>query len=155
LRRFAERCLQTFGTHKHRKNKGLPNVPNVAERFRNPHIYACAHARTHAEPPYKRSAGSATFGRNESETTFPMDGRQQNAQAEIDPPSTGIRRREREIQVAARQAIKELGPDTTLADVERLTCERLGLDFGGTLVWTIHEWAEARRREERPRPNGS
>jgi hypothetical protein len=61
------------------------------------------------------------------------------------------RRREREIVRTARAVVRELGtgPDVGVGDIEREVCERLGLQFGQALIYSLHELVAARRRAER------
>ena len=48
----------------------------------------------------------------------------------------------------AREVIRELGDDATVEAVETAVTRRLGLTFGSTLVWTLHETVAAQRRRE-------
>ena len=57
--------------------------------------------------------------------------------------------RESEVIRTARAAVRELGVKASVSDVERAVCKKLGLSFGETLVWTLHELCEAQRRAER------
>ena len=58
------------------------------------------------------------------------------------------RTREDQAIRAARAAIRELGDDASVQAVEAAVCERLGVPFGSTLVWTLHATVEAWRVKE-------
>ena len=62
--------------------------------------------------------------------------------------SQGRRIPESEVIRTVREAIRELGSNASLSDIEQATCNRLGLEFGDTFFYSLHELSEAVLRRE-------